>query len=81
MNNLNRMLEQKGPQLLDLASRRVRECFRIKQVFFAQTISGTIHTSGTIDGKTAFARAGVTVSGNLTISWSNDETTFVTRNE
>ena len=55
----------------------VRECFLIKQVFFAQTISGTIHTSGTIDGKTAFTRAGVTVGGNLSISWSADETTFV----
>lgn len=55
----------------------VRECFLLKQVFFAQTISGTIHTSGTSDGKAAFARAGVTVSGNLSISWSEDETTFV----
>jgi len=42
----------------------VRECFLLKQVFFAQTISGTIHTSGTSGGKAAFARAGVTVSSH-----------------
>ena len=55
----------------------VRECFLLKQVFFAQTISGTIHTTGTIDGKAAFAQAGITVGGNLSISWSADETTFI----
>jgi hypothetical protein len=55
----------------------VRECFVLKQVFFAQTISGTIHTTGTIDGKTAFGQAGVTTTGNLSINWSADETTFV----
>ena len=55
----------------------VRECFLLKQVFFAQTILGTIHTTGTIDGKAAFAQAGITVGGDLSISWSTDETTFV----
>ena len=40
-------------------------------------ISGTVHTTGTIDGKAAFAQAGVTPTGNLSISWSADNTTFV----
>jgi hypothetical protein len=55
----------------------VRECFVLKQVFFARTVSGTVHTTGAIDGKAAFAQAGVTPTGNLSISWSADNTTFV----
>jgi hypothetical protein len=55
----------------------IKECYVIKQVFYAQTISGTVHTTGNIDGKTAFAQAGVTVSGALSMSWSADNTTFV----
>jgi hypothetical protein len=55
----------------------VRECFLLKQVFFAQTVSGTVHTAGTIEGKAALAQAGVTAGGNLSISWSADSTTFV----
>lgn len=51
----------------------IRECFLLKQVFFAQTISGTVHTTDTIDGKTAFAQVG----GDLSISWSADNTTFI----
>jgi hypothetical protein len=43
----------------------------IKEVFFAATVSGTI------DGKTVLAQAGVTVNANLWISWSADKTTFV----
>jgi hypothetical protein len=55
----------------------IRECYVIKQVFFAQSISGTVHTAGNIDGKAAFAQAGVTVSGDLSMGWSADNTTFV----
>lgn len=55
----------------------IQECYLIKQVFFAQTVSGTVHTSGTVDGKGAFADAGVTVSGNLSMSWSADRTSFL----
>jgi hypothetical protein len=55
----------------------IQECYLIKQVFFAQTIAGTVHTTGNIDGKAAFANAGVTVGGNLSMSWSSDNSTFV----
>ena len=55
----------------------IKECYLIKQAFFAATVSGTVHTAGTIDGRTALAQAGVTAGGNLSMSWSVDNTTFV----
>jgi hypothetical protein len=55
----------------------IKECYLIKQVFFAATVSGTVHTSGAIDGKAAFAEAGVQAGGNLALSWSADQTTFL----
>jgi hypothetical protein len=55
----------------------IKECYLIKQAFFAATVSGTVHTAATIDGKTALAQAGVTAGGNLSMSWSVDNTTFV----
>ena len=55
----------------------VRECFLLKQVFFAQTISGAVQTAGNVDGKATFAEAGISVPGNLSLSWSTDRTTFV----
>lgn len=55
----------------------IKECYLIKQVFFSATVAGTVHTAGTIDGKTAFAQAGVTGSANLSMTWSTNNTTFV----
>jgi hypothetical protein len=55
----------------------IKECYLIKEVFFAATVTGTVHTAGNIDGKAAFAQAGVTVSGDLSMGWSADNTTFV----
>ena len=55
----------------------IKECYLIKQVFFAATVSGTVHTAGAIDGKAAFAEAGVQAGGDLALSWSHDQTTFV----
>jgi hypothetical protein len=55
----------------------VRECFFLKQVFFAQTISGTVHTAGNLDGKAAFGEAGINASGSLSLNWTADHTTFV----
>jgi hypothetical protein len=55
----------------------IKECLVIKQVFFAQTVSGTVHTAGNIDGKAAFAQAGIAASSNLSMSWSDDNATFV----
>ena len=55
----------------------IQECYLIKQVFFAQTVSGTVHTSGTIDGQGAFAEAGITVSGKLSMDWNTDRSSFI----
>lgn len=55
----------------------IQECYLLKQVFFAQTVSGTVHTAGTIDGQGAFTQAGITASGNLTMNWSADRTSFL----
>ena len=55
----------------------IKECYLIKQVFFAASITGTVHTAGTVDGKTTLTRAGVTSSGDLAMTWSADNTTFV----
>jgi hypothetical protein len=55
----------------------IKECYLIKQVFFAAAITGTIHTAGTLDGKTAFSQAGVTGSADIAMTWSADNTTFV----
>jgi hypothetical protein len=55
----------------------IQECYLLKQVFFAQTVSGTVHTSGTVDGQGAFTEAGINASGNLALSWSADRTSFV----
>jgi hypothetical protein len=58
----------------------IKECYLIKQVFFPATVTGTVHTAGNLDGKTAFAQAGVTGSGNIAMTWSADNTTFVVQN-
>jgi hypothetical protein len=58
----------------------IKECYLIKQVFFAAAITGTVHTAGTLDGKTAFSQAGVTASGDVAMNWSADNTTFVVQN-
>src|SRR5215469_3416744 len=55
----------------------IKECHLIKQVFFAQTVSGIVHTSDAIDGQGAFAEAGITVSGKLSMSWSADKSSFI----
>lgn len=55
----------------------VQECYLLKQVFFAQTVSGTVHTTGKIDGQGAFAEAGIAASGNLAMSWSADKNSFI----
>jgi hypothetical protein len=66
------------PQLRQKSSPAwVRECFFLKQVFFAQTISGTVHTTGNLDGKAAFGEAGINASGSLSLNWTADNTTFV----
>jgi len=55
----------------------IKECYLIKQVFFAATVTGTVHTAGTVDGKAALAQAGVTGNADLSMTWSADNTTFV----
>ena len=55
----------------------ILECYLIKQVFFAQTVSGTVHTTGTVDGQGAFTDAGINVSGKLAMNWSADRSTFI----
>ena len=60
MNNLWRSAKVNG---------WIKECYLIKQVCFAATVSGTVHTAGAIDGKAAFAEAGVQAGGDLALSW------------
>lgn len=55
----------------------IKECYLIKQAFFAATITATVHTAGTVDGKTTLAKAGVTSNANGSMTWSADNTTFV----
>lgn len=52
----------------------VKECHVLRQVFYTNGLSGTVHTKGTLNGKETFQHAGILAPAGLNLTWDNDDT-------
>jgi hypothetical protein len=52
----------------------VKECHVLRQVFYTNGLSGTVHTKGTLNGKETFQNAGILSPAGLNLTWDNDDT-------